>query len=280
MPKAAAFCYTTLDHPHRDIYHIRSLSVIMSAGYEEKENSDLLGEIKSIIDAQLDTERTAEILSLLGCPVARNATLGELRIYSEYLPKAAENPFSTEQRFLHFLWDVFDRSPLSLSMNIAFPFRRMIAHKLFQHCGKNFNSEGEVRFNFGQFLSLGNDVFLNRGVFIDTKGGVNIGDSVGIGEFVRIFTHSHSESDHSRRTYSPVKIEDYAKIFTGAMILPGVTIGEQAIVAGGAVVTKDAPKNSVVAGIPARVMRERNTEGKIREELNHIWLHNGAFQDE
>lgn len=252
----------------------------MSARYDGNENSDIIGEIKSIIDAQLDIEGTAKILSLLGCPVAWKAILAEMRIYSEYLPKAAENPFSTEQRFLHFLWDFFDRSPLSLSMNIAFPFRRTIAHKLFLHCGKNFNSEGEVRFNFGQFLSLGDDVFFNRGIFIDSKGGVNIGDSVGIGEFVRIFTHSHSESDHSQRTYSPVKIEDYAKIFTGAMILPGVTIGEQAIVAGGAVVTKDVPPNSVVAGIPARIIRERNTEGKTREDLNHTWLYNNAFQDE
>jgi acetyltransferase-like isoleucine patch superfamily enzyme len=203
-----------------------------------------------------------------------------MRIYSEYLPKAAENPFSAEQRFLHFLWDAFDRSPLSLSMNIAFPFRRMIAHNLFRDCGKNFNSEGDVRFNFGQFLTLGDDVFFNRGSFFDTKGGVSIGNSVGIGEFVRIFTHSHSESDHARRTYSPVRIGDFAKIFTGAMILPGVTIGDQSIVDGGAIVTTDVPPNSVVAGIPARVLRERKTEGKWGKDLDHIWLYNGAFQDE
>ena len=241
---------------------------------------DLIGQIQSILDGGLDLQGTERILTLVGCPVKTEPVLATLRIYSEYLPKAAEYPFNAEQRFLHFLWDAFDRSLLSLSMPIAFPFRRMIAHRLFSSCGKNFTAEGEVRFNFGQFLSVGDDVFMNRGSFIDTKGGVTIGDYVGIGEFVRIFTHSHSESDHSRRTYSPVRIGDYAKVFSGAMILPGVTIGSQAIVAGGAIVTTDVPPNTVVAGIPARVIRERKNDGRTGKALNHIWLHAGAFQDE
>lgn len=241
---------------------------------------DSVSEIQSIIDGGLDLRGTERILSLVGCQVTTEPVLASLRMYSEYLPKAAEYPFTPEQRFLHFLWDAFDRSLLSLSMPIAFPFRRMIARRLFSRCGKNFTAEGEVRFNFGQFLSVGDDVFLNRGSFIDTKGGVTIGDYVGIGEFVRIFTHNHSESDHSRRTYAPVRIGDYSKVFSGAMILPGVVIGSQAIVAGGAVVTTDVPPNSVVAGIPARVIRERKTDGRTGKDLNHIWLHNGAFQDE
>lgn len=58
----------------------------------------------------------------------------------------------------------------------------------------------------------------------------------------------------------------------GAMILPGVTIGEMAIVAAHAVVTKDVPANMVVAGTPAQVVRERKTEGKSGDELDHIWL--------
>jgi acetyltransferase-like isoleucine patch superfamily enzyme len=246
----------------------------------ERAVPDLLGELKSILDEGPDTGGTEQVLSLLELPPVHKKFLDELRLYSEYLPKSAERPFSPEQRFLHFLWDAFDRSPLSLSMNVAFPFRRMIARKLFRDCGKNFNAEGDVRFNFGQFLSLGDDVFFNRGSFFDTKGGISIGNFVGIGEFVRIFTHNHSESDHAIRTYAPVRIGDFAKIFTGAMILPGVTIGEQSIVAGGAIVTTDVPPGCVVAGIPARVIRERKTEGKRGKDLDHVWLYNGAFQDE
>ena len=137
-----------------------------------------------------------------------------------------------------------------------------------------------MRFNFGQNLTVGDDVFINRGLFIDTKAGVTLGNAVGIGDFVRIFTHSHGEADHAERTYAPVTIEPYAKIYTGAMILPGVTIGEGAIVAGGAIVTKDVPAWTVAAGAPAKEGRERRTEGKKGPALNHIWLAGGAFQDE
>lgn len=102
----------------------------------------------------------------------------------------------------------------------------MIANQLFRACGKNSCAEEDMRFNFGHNLSVGDDVFINRGLFIDTKAGVTIGDSVGIGEFVRIFTHTHGESNHAERTYAPVTIKPYAKVYTNAMVLSGVTTGD------------------------------------------------------
>jgi len=241
--------------------------------------SDRLTAIGEIVNRGLDPEGTRTILEMIRVPALELSALAGVKLYSEYLPKAAESPYSGEQRFLHFLWDAVEHSPLAPATNFAFPFRRILAKKLFLHCGKNFCAEA-IRFNFGQFISAGDNVFINAGTFIDSKGGVTLGNSVGIGEWVRIFTHTHSESNHAERTYAPVIIGDYAKIYSGAMILPGVTIGEQAIVAGGAVVTKDVPPDAVAAGIPARITRERRTEGRCREELNHIWLRHGAFQDE
>jgi acetyltransferase-like isoleucine patch superfamily enzyme len=75
-------------------------------------------------------------------------------------------------------------------------------------------------------------------------------------------------------------IGDFAKIYAQAMILPGVNIGEQAIVAAKSMVNKDVEPNMMVAGTPARVIRERNTGGRVKEGLAHIWFHNAAFQDE
>lgn len=239
-----------------------------------------LGTIGELVNTGLDRTGTLKILEIIGLPLIQEQTLADMRLFSEFLPKSAESPFSEEQRCLHFLWDVFERAPLSLATNFSIPFRRLIARRLFRRCGKNFCAESNIRFNLGQQLSVGDNVFLNAGTFIDSKGGVTIGDAVGIGEFVRIFTHTHSESDHAERTYAPVTIGDHAKIYTGAMIFPGVSIGEQAIVAGGAVVTGDVPPNTVVAGIPAKPLRPRKNEGRHREELNHIWLYKGAFQDE
>ena len=73
-------------------------------------------------------------------------------------------------------------------------------------------------------------------------------------------------------------IKDFAKIYAHAMILPGVTVGEQAIVAAKSLVSKDVEPNTVVAGIPAKVLRERKTDGRMGEELNHIYFCDSAFQ--
>jgi acetyltransferase-like isoleucine patch superfamily enzyme len=61
--------------------------------------------------------------------------------------------------------------------------------------------------------------------------------------------------------------------------LPGVTIEKQGIVAASSLVGKNVEKNELVAGIPAKAMRERKTLDRNQEELKHIWLHNGEFQD-
>jgi acetyltransferase-like isoleucine patch superfamily enzyme len=206
--------------------------------------------------------------------------LEELRLYSDFLPRAHDHPFTEEQRYLHYLWDAIDRLPCGLCVPLAIPFRRMIAKRLFKRCGKNFICEEQVRFNFGQLIDVGNDVFMNRGVFLDSKGGITIGDSAALTEDVKIFTHLHSESVHSQREYRRVVIGPYAKIYTGAVIMPGVTVGEQAIVAAGSLVLRDVPPSTVVAGSPAKEIRPRKTEGRSGAELDHRWLHDGAFQDE
>jgi len=241
--------------------------------------NERLERIKEILKNSLDRTGTQEILNIIGITTLDQSDLANIKLYSEYVPKAVDIPYSEEQRFLHFLWDSFEHSPLGPVTNFAFPFRRILAKKLFLHCGKNFCSEA-IHFNFGHLITAGDNVFINVGTLIDSKGGVTIGESVGIGEFVRIYTHTHSESNHAERTYAPVIIGDYSKVYSGATLLPGVTIGEQAIVAGSALVTKDVPPNMVVAGIPAKVIRERKTEGRFREQLNHVWFHNRAHWDE
>ncbi|MDR3556281.1 MAG: hypothetical protein P4L55_16125 [Syntrophobacteraceae bacterium] len=99
-----------------------------------------------------------------------------------------------------------------------------------------------------------------------------LGNSVAPAEDVRIFTRSHSESSHIVREYHKVVVEDYAKIYAGATILPGVTVGKEAIVASGAMVTRDVPPGMVVAGSPAKVIRKRRTDGRTEDDLDHIWL--------
>jgi len=228
----------------------------------------------------MDASRTCEVLKLLGTGSLSPDTLGELSLYSERLPIVDEVGYTPQQRYMHFLWDALDKLPISIIVDFSIPFRRMLAKRLFATCGRNFIAEENVRFNFPQNLEVRDDVFLNRCVFLDTKGGITLCDYVGLAEDVQIFTHKHSESDHVVRKYEKVLLQDFVMVNSGAMILPGVTIGEQAIVAARALVHDDVPPNAVVGGVPAKVLRDRRTDGRTRKELNHIWLRKSAFQDE
>ncbi len=219
-----------------------------------------------------------EVLSLIDINISPEF-LDEIKIYSEYLPVAAtEKLYTTKLRLLHFIWDSLDKSSYSLAANFAIQLRQLLAKQLFRKCGKNFICESGVTFNIPQKISIGDNVFLNRGVFIDSKGNVEIGNSVAITEQVMIFSHTHSESKHSERSYAPVKINDYAKIYSKAMILPGVTIGREALVAGNSVVTKDVPPNTLHGGMPAKYIRDRRQNNLHDKELDHTWLYDGAFQ--
>jgi len=227
---------------------------------------------EALIDAGLDAESTGEVLQIIEAPALSAAILNRMMLYNETLPRAVDFPYTSGQRYLHFLWDAFDKTALSLTVPFSIPFRRLIAQHLFKACGHSLIAEENVRFNFGNLLELGDGVFFNRGVFLDTKGGIRLGNSVALAEDVRIFTHTHSEASHIVRSYGRVVVEDYAKIYAGATVMPGVTIGSQAIVAAGSMVNQDVPPNAVVAGTPARVIRERRNEGHTGDELDHIWL--------
>jgi acetyltransferase-like isoleucine patch superfamily enzyme len=245
-----------------------------------EEMTRLLNDVERELDGELDTEATSRILEMLGGQPLPDGALAEARLYEEFLPKAATLGVSQRQRHLHLLWDVVDRLPVGVVTSFAIPYRRLIAERLFKRCGRDFIADEGVRFNFGQNLVVGDDVFLNRGVYLDTKGGLTLGDSVALAEWVVVFTHTHSESDHAERTYATVEIRPYAKVYSDAMILPGVTVGEEAIVAARSLVHGDVEPGTLVAGIPAAPVRPRKNEGRHGAELNHTWFGRGAFQED
>ncbi len=110
----------------------------------------------------------------------------------------------------------------------------------------------------GKNLRLGERVFVNSGCKFQDQGGIVIGDDVLIGHNVVIATLNHALDPEHRGDIEPrpVHIGDKVWIGANATLLPGVTIGEGAVVAAGAVVTKDVAPRTVVGGVPARVIRE------------------------
>ena len=112
--------------------------------------------------------------------------------------------------------------------------------------------------NFGRSIQIGKNVFINHACSFLDIGGISIEDDVQIGPRVNLTSENHPINPEDRKTLllSPVVIKRNAWIGAGATILPGVTVGENAVVAAGAVVSRDVPMNTVVAGIPAKIVKQ------------------------
>lgn len=107
-------------------------------------------------------------------------------------------------------------------------------------------------------IKLGKNVFINSGCCFQDHAGIEIGDGTLIGHQVVIATINHAQDPVSRADMfpKPVKIGKNVWIGAHATILPGVTIGDNAIIAAGAVVTKDVEKNAVAGGVPAKKIKD------------------------
>jgi acetyltransferase-like isoleucine patch superfamily enzyme len=107
-------------------------------------------------------------------------------------------------------------------------------------------------------IRVGRNVFINQNCTLSDIGGITIGDEVFIGPRVSLITSGHPVDPEFRRSHivaGPIAIERGVWLCAGATVLHGVTVGEDSVVAAGAVVTHDVPAGVLVAGVPARVLR-------------------------
>lgn len=111
--------------------------------------------------------------------------------------------------------------------------------------------------NVGRNIRIGKKVFINHACSFLDIGGIEIEDDVMIGPRVSITSENHPVDISTRKTLVPGKvlIKRNAWVGAAATILPGVTIGENSVVAAGAVVVNDVPDNTVVGGVPAKVLK-------------------------
>lgn len=111
--------------------------------------------------------------------------------------------------------------------------------------------------DFGRHIKLGKDIFINQNVTFVDLGGITIEDHVLIGPMTRLITVNHLIDPVERRGLfvSPIKIKRNAWLGANVTVLPGVTIGENSIVAADSTVTEDVPDNVIVVGSPAKVKK-------------------------
>ena len=156
---------------------------------------------------------------------------------------------------------VSDTINLSVSLNTSSNVEQ-IRERLSEIIGQQIDESTTIftpfHTNFGKHIQLGKNVFINHDCTFLDLGGIIIEDDVLIGPKVSIITENHPVNPNERKILEIklVTIKRNVWIGANATILPGVTIGKNSVVAAGAVVTKDVPANTVVAGIPAKVIKK------------------------
>ena len=131
--------------------------------------------------------------------------------------------------------------------------------------GRNELCDGVVISCVGEGTVCLNDVFINRNATIVSLGSITVGKGSTIAPNVCIFDHDHSHEylfDHSKApfTISGISIGENVWICSNAVICKGVRIGDNSVVAAGSVVVKDVPANTMVGGVPARVIKSYSLE--------------------
>lgn len=173
-------------------------------------------------------------------------------VYSGYLTQEAlkitaeiNNGYHTPEEIQE-LFAKLTSQPVNITLGLIPPF--------YTDCGKN--------------IHVGENVFINTGCTMQDQGGVYIGDGALIGHHAMIATLNHDFNPSKRGSLHPAPVHIGKRAWLGAnvTVLPGVTIGDGAIVAAGAVVTKDVPANTIAAGVPARIVKPIKSDWQVNDK--------------
>lgn len=174
-------------------------------------------------------------------------------------------PVGVKRSLVHLYWLGYDATDFLVEQTGHFWFHglRLWAYRrLFKIAiGPHTSIHRRCRFYAPSRVTIGAHTVINRQVLLDGRSGLTIGDNVSISEGAVILTLEHDPNSPTfENRGAPVTIHNRVFIGMQALILPGITIGEGAVVAARAVVTHDVAPYTIVAGIPARPIGERSRE--------------------
>ena len=166
----------------------------------------------------------------------------------------------------HFIIDIIMWLP-------CHPLRRLACRLLMKRFDASSAIHRNVDLRSPYRIIVGAHTNINKRCVLDGRGGLKIGDNVDIAQETNIWTEQH---DYNSPTYKSVCkeviIEDYVWLASRVTVLPGVHIGRGAVVASGAVVTKDVPPLAIVAGIPAKIIGYRKEEALQYHLGDRAWF--------
>lgn len=195
-----------------------------------------------------------------------------LGLVNERYAKFAKLALPAVRKLLHAYRSVL-RAPLRTFKHILvslvnsvekfLPFH-WLRHRYFRLLGFRLGMRASIAMGFRFYklggIAIGDGSVVNRSCLFDNRDCIHIGDHVSIARDVSIFTAGHDpESPFFEMVTAPVHIDHHVVIFAGATLMPGVRIGNGAIVYSGAVVTKNVEPMTIVGGVPARIVGKRNT---------------------
>jgi acetyltransferase-like isoleucine patch superfamily enzyme len=170
-------------------------------------------------------------------------------------------------RMYWFYYDANDALVACVGLIPSHTIRLVLYRTIFKiSIGSHTSVHMRCRFYNPSLVTIGNNSIINCYVLLDGRYPLTIGDNVSISEEVMLLTLEHDpDSPTFANRGAPIVVENRVFIGTRALILPGVTIGEGAVVGAGAVVTRDVEPYTIVAGVPARFIRQRsrNLEYKL-----------------
>lgn len=223
---------------------------------------ELLGEFAELVASDDLVGRAPDFLASTATLVDRFHETGYFYIPADPFKGAARQADPEPTVFYTMFWRMFDKTPAAMLQGFAIPLRRILAKRIFKHCGDNTIIHHNVLFNVGSNIELGEGALLNRYVMLDDRAPLKIGAYTMVAAGVTIETHTHPFDDFTQpiaisgRQGRPVTVGPNTVLGYNVVVMAGVSIGERCIVGANSVVTKDVPDFTVVGGVPAKPIKQ------------------------
>lgn len=167
---------------------------------------------------------------------------------------------------LAWFWRMFDRSPVALNHWLGFRLRAMLGKHIFKSIGRNVKIYHGVEFTFGYNLTIEDDCIIHNHVLLDDRGELTIRKGTSISEHAAVFSHAHDPVEACVIEHRPTEVGPAARVTYRSLVMPGVRVGEDAILGAQGVATHDIGPHSIAGGVPAHRIKDKKEARRLEED--------------